>query len=269
MYISKQEKKLHNCYLKNGYIILPVANQKAFKKIENIFRNVTKNFTANSSIKRKNFLNETHKYINIKNLNNFRLNIIKKINKGFNLKELYYEICKPYINSIVGNELAIQKNINLSIQFPNDDSSLLDVHSDTWAGDSSFEVVAWLPLVNCFKTKSMYILSRRDTQKYSKVFLNKKKNKNLDNIKMYKLIKNKIKWLNIKKGNVLIFNQNLIHGNHVNLEKDTRWSMNCRFKSIFTPYSEKAIGEYFEPITLRPASKDGIFFDAQNLSITK
>ena len=71
------------------------------------------------------------------------------------------------------------------------------------------------------------------------------------------------------KGNILIFNQNLIHGNHVNLEKDTRWSMNCRFKSIFTPYSEKAIGEYFEPITLRPASKDGMFYDAQNLPTAK
>jgi sporadic carbohydrate cluster 2OG-Fe(II) oxygenase len=267
MYISEKEKKLHNSYLKNGYIILPVANKKAFKEIENIFRNVTKSLKLNQNFNRKIFLNDTHKYVDIKNLNNFRLKIIKKINNGLDLKELYYEICKPYINSIVGNELAIQKNINLSIQFPNDDSSLLDVHSDTWAGDSSFEVVVWLPLVDCFKTKSMYILSKRDTKKYSEIILNK--NNNLDNLKMFKLIKNKIKWLNVKKGNILIFNQNLIHGNHVNLEKDTRWSMNCRFKSIFTPYSEKAIGEYFEPITLRPASKDGMFYDAQNLPTAK
>ena len=57
---------------------------------------------------------------------------------------------------------------------------------------------------------------------------------------------------------VLIFNQNLIHGNHINKEKNTRWSLNCRFKSIFTPYAEKSIGEFFEPITLRPATKDGM-----------
>ena len=34
--------------------------------------------------------------------------------------------------------------------------------------------------------------------------------------------------------------------------------MNCRFKSIFAPYGDKKIGEFFEPITLRPASKIGM-----------
>ena len=52
----------------------------------------------------------------------------------------------------------MQQKINLSIQFPNDSSSLLPFHSDTWAGDSPFETVVWLPLVNCKKTKSMYIV---------------------------------------------------------------------------------------------------------------
>ena len=35
---------------------------------------------------------------------------------------------------------------------------LLPTHADTWSGDSPFEVVVWVPLVNCYKTKSMYIL---------------------------------------------------------------------------------------------------------------
>ena len=50
------------------------------------------------------------------------------------------------------------KKINLSIQLPNDNSSLLPIHSDTWSGDSPFETVVWTPMVDCFKTKSMYIL---------------------------------------------------------------------------------------------------------------
>ena len=52
----------------------------------------------------------------------------------------------------------MQKKINLSIQLPNDNSSLLDVHADVWSGDSPYEAVIWMPLVDCFKTKSMYIL---------------------------------------------------------------------------------------------------------------
>ena len=47
-------------------------------------------------------------------------------------------------------------------------------------------------------------------------------------------------------------------GNIVNTENETRWSMNCRFKSVFTPYGDKKLGEFFEPITLRAASKTGM-----------
>ena len=44
----------------------------------------------------------------------------------------------------------------------------------------------------------------------------------------------------------MIFDHSLPHGNIVNQEKETRWSMNCRYKSIFTPYADKKIGEYYE-----------------------
>ena len=46
--------------------------------------------------------------------------------------------------------------------------------------------------------------------------------------------------------------------NIVNKENETRWSMNCRFKSLYSPYGDKKIGEFFEPITLRVASKIGM-----------
>ena len=62
----------------------------------------------------------------------------------------------------------MQKRINLNIQLPGDDSSLLVVHSDVWAGDSPFEAVVWLPLVDCFKTKAMYILPPNKNSKFSK-----------------------------------------------------------------------------------------------------
>ena len=51
-----------------------------------------------------------------------------------------------------------------------------------------------------------------------------------------------------------------ICGNIINKENETRWTMNCRFKSIFTPYADKKIGEFYEPITLKAASKRGISY---------
>ena len=50
----------------------------------------------------------------------------------------------------------MQNRINLSIQLPKDKGSLLDTHADTWNGNSPFEIVVWVPLVDCYKTKSMY-----------------------------------------------------------------------------------------------------------------
>ena len=46
----------------------------------------------------------------------------------------------------------------MSIQIPNDDSALLPVHADSWSGDSPFEVVLWVPVVDCSESRSMYIL---------------------------------------------------------------------------------------------------------------
>ena len=67
-------------------------------------------------------------------------------------------------------------------------------------------------------------------------------------------------WIEIKAGEVLIFNQNLPHGNRVNVEAETRWSMNCRFKGVFTPYGDKKLGEFFEPITLKAATRIGMSY---------
>ena len=44
----------------------------------------------------------------------------------------------------------------------------------------------------------------------------------------------------------------------INKESETRWSMNVRFKGIFTPYGDKKIGEFFEPINLKAASIIGM-----------
>ena len=67
----------------------------------------------------------------------------------------------------------MQMRVNLSIQLPRDKSSLLPVHSDVWSGDSPFETVVWLPLVDCFKTKSMFILPPAKYNKIKKIFQEK------------------------------------------------------------------------------------------------
>ena len=148
--------------------------------------------------------------------------------------------------------ISMQSRVNLSIQLPRDKSSLLPVHSDVWSGDSPFETVVWLPLVDCYKTKSMFILPPKKYNKMKKIFQEKKFN---SSDKIFEKIKKDLIWIKIKFGQVLVFNQCLPHGNTINNENETRWSLNCRFKSIFSPHRDKKIGEFFEPITLRKISE--------------
>jgi len=190
------------------------------------------------------------------NLDLSTLYIYNNLNRSKNFREIYYKLAENYLSEICGNELCMQNKINLSIQLPKDDSSLLPIHTDVWSGNSPFEVVFWMPLVNCYKTKSMFIMTPEMNNFY---FNNIKKFNSAE--KIFTHSKKNLKWLNIKYGQGLIFTQNILHGNVVNLEKSTRWSFNCRFKSVFSPYGNKKIGEFFMPIKLKPATIFGINYE--------
>ena len=258
MFISNTENKISKEYLEQGYVIQDILQADELNWIrDNFCKIIKKKLPKLKENNPKDILNNIHKYIKIIELNKFRLDVINKINLTKNFRENFYKISKNLIDNVVGNEIAMQLRVSLSMQLPNDDSSLLPVHADTWTGVSPFETVIWLPLVDCFNTKSMYILPPKKNKILKNLFLSKNIKKSGD---IFKKIEKDLVWLNVKYGQVVIFDQSLPHGNVVNKEKESRWSMNCRFKSIFTPYADKKIGEYYEPITLKAASKKGISY---------
>lgn len=254
-FLSSNEVKLARQYLSHGYVVAEVAEHDGLHKIrDKIVKAVGR--LLNVEMKHPDrLLNQIHEHVSSEALNQFRVNVIEEINQDKLLKPGYFSLAKPLLESIVGNELVMQRRINLSIQLPQDNQSLLPVHADVWSGNSPFEVVVWLPLVNCYGTKTMFILPPEPTKELHKDFSRFEAGSSEE---LFQHIKDKLHWIEIEYGQVLLFNQTLPHGNRVNRELETRWSMNCRFKTIFSPYSDKKFGEYFEPITLRPASRVGI-----------
>ena len=251
-FFKKNEISVSRKFIKNGYIISKVEKTLSINYLKNLILKHSKRI-----LKKKNInLNKIHKYVSINNLNEFRLEIINKLNNDTKTRYHYFNTARNSLYNLVGNELMMQKNINLSIQFPNDNSSLLPIHSDVWSGDSPYEINLWLPLVNCYKTKSMYILDKKYYKIFSEKVRRKKNAKNSNAI--FSLVKNKINFLKVNYGEFLIFDQTIPHGNIINNENETRWSMNCRFKSLFSPYGDKRIGEFFTPITVKPMTKIGL-----------
>lgn len=264
MFLTESEKHISNEYLTQGYIIRPVADFEALAWMRSQFIHLIADaLEVDADSRAEDILNQIHQKVPVAELNNFRLKIIRGFNAIEQFREMYFRVARPYLESLVGNELAMQLRVNLSIQLPGDESSLLPVHADTWSGDSPFEVVVWLPLVDCYRSKAMYILPPVADAELSQQFVESAGNNSED---LYQSIRGEVKWLDVGYGEVLIFNQALPHGNRINEESETRWSMNCRFKGVFTPYGDKKIGEFFEPITLRAASKTGMAYRLPKVS---
>ena len=259
-YNSKIENKLIKKFEKNGFLVFDI-NQNKIDQIKNfankeILRLFKKKKILIKKDHKSDLFNKFHLYIKSSELNEFRLTIYNSLNKQKKFLQNYFDTSKQELEILCGNELAMQRKVNLSVQIPNDDSSLLPVHSDVWSGCSPFEVVLWIPLVDCSKTKSMYILPKKENQKFYKKFYKYRSSNDL-----YSGIKSTVKWINIKYGQGIIFTHQLMHGNVINKSKETRWSFNCRFKSLMSPYDKKDIAETFLPISIRSATRFGMNYE--------
>lgn len=258
MVYIKKDASLVKKFIKKGYIIFDIENKSSLNYIQNICKKKIQQFFLKKKIKfkKKNILDNFHKFLDKNELNNFRMEIYSKINSDKKILDKYTSLAKKKLDIICGNEIAIQRKINLSIQFPDDNSSLLPIHSDVWSGCSPYEVVLWIPLVKVSKSKSMFIFPKSLNDKIYKSF-----GKYSDSKKLFDKHKDKIKFLKLNYGQGLIFMHSIMHGNIINRTRETRWSLNCRYKSLMSPYDKKIIGETFIPFEIKPATKFGLEYE--------
>jgi len=260
-FLDPREVALSRRFLEQGHIIEPVADRDALDRLRTAIAAAVADrlqLPAPASGEAGALLDGIHERVQADALNPLRLAAIEAVNGLPWARRAYFELARPLLETIVGNELAMQRRLNLSIQLPGDDSSLLAVHADVWDGDSPFEVVVWLPLVDCYRSKSMFLLPPAKARAVEAEF---GRFDGQDTEALFRHIENELLWLDIPYGHVLLFNQNLMHGNRVNREQESRWSMNCRFKSLFSPYAGKRLGEFFEPVTIRAASRIGMAYE--------
>ena len=259
-FFSDAENELNEKFLSDGYVIRPVDDQDGLNSLrQGIVEIVCQHIGMDVPKDIDDFLNNFASYISTEELNELRLATYRKMNSEDWFRPTYYAMARTHLSTLVGNELAMQNRVNLSIQLPNDDSSLLPIHADAFGGETPYQVVQWLPLVNCYNTKSMFILPR---SKCEQVYEDFKKYSEGGLVGLFESVKDDLIWLDVPYGQVLIFSPNNLHGGVVNAENETRWSMNTRFTGLFTPYrgAEKKLGSYYLPITTRAVTKTGMSY---------
>ncbi|MBV8073955.1 MAG: hypothetical protein JO140_00905 [Candidatus Eremiobacteraeota bacterium] len=255
---TADDARLADAFLQDGFAIAPAEDRPALDRI--------RDFVAETAARKLGvpapagpaagaFLDGIAERVEPKNLNDLRLSVIDALAGADWFRTAYFACGRRLLETLVGNELAMQRGLGLSIQLPNDESSVLPLHSDAWSEDSPFEVVLWVPLVDVYKTKSMFLLPPEADARWRAQM----RSFGGDGVEaLFRAVESEVRYLDIPYGNVLLFTHTLMHGNRVNREATARWSINIRFKGLFTPYSDKQLGDFFDPLGLRPASKIGL-----------
>ncbi len=244
----------------SGYEIFEVEDKTKLDKLRiDLVKEIKKIFKINEN-NPETVLNNLHHYIkNIPSdkLNKKRIELINKLNKNNKYGNTIFDLFRNKIINLFGQDILIQKNINIVIQSPNDQNPS-EIHRDAPL-NSSYEIVVWIPLVNCYKSKSMYILDFDKTNKALK-FLQKNKLK-WNRFEQYakKISKNP----KVDYGTALFFHAGLLHGSNINKEKETRISLNVRFKNLFSPTGLKNQLQYYRPLNISNITKFGAQIDSK------
>jgi len=260
-FFTAEESGLSREFMANGYVIRPVDDPGALDELRDaVVTLACRHLGCDRPREAGAFLDMIHERVSPEKLNELRLAVFRGMNELSWLRPTYYALGRSLLTTLVGNELAMQNRVNLSVQMSHDDSSLLDLHADVYGGETPFQVVQWLPLVDVYDTKSMFILPHPKTAAVSASL------KDLGEGGMsalYERVRGDLVWLAVPYGHVLIFASHCLHGNTINATTTTRWSLNCRFTGLFTPYTsyEKKLGSFYLPITTRAASRIGMNYE--------
>ena len=243
-------------YEKKGFVISN-ADTKSLEKVSDFIISSVLSYANLRHIPSITKLGDIHQIIQSADSNELRLHILAEMAKSIDFNKYYYECSKNMIHALCGSELAMQRRIGLSINFPESREDILPIHADVWNGVSPFELNIWIPLVDCQRSMDLYILPR---DRYEKALQEHRGLLQKDSEQMYEILKDSLEWIDIEYGKVLAFDQSLHHGYSLNKEAKTHFSLNCRFKNVHSPYGDKRLGEYYVPITVRSATRIGCHY---------
>lgn len=247
-------KQFLETFKATGTVKFPVENNEALSILTESVKGVFGKSDA---------LNNIHKSYSVEQINEFRMQAFREINKIKGWEGLYFSLAEKLFMELVGPDILIQNKLNLSIQMPDDFSSKLGMHTDTLSGQSEFEVVLWVPLTDVYETNSMYLFDQKTTKQiYAKMPHFEKKGMDA----LFEEFKDRATFIELKQGEALIFSPSLFHGNVVNRTDKTRVSINCRFKSLFAPEfeefpTERKAGPFYKLFQISPVTEFALNHD--------
>jgi len=115
--------------------------------------------------------------------------------------------------------------------------------------------------VNCFGTKSMYILDVGATERaLDRLVANPADWTGFENFAKSLAVRPPVAF-----GQALIFHTGCLHGSDINTERETRVSLNVRYKNLFAPSGLKNQLQFFDPLRISEVARLGSLLEAREL----
>ena len=239
-------------FLKDGYVILDIRNKESLYDLRRDVYIYLAGVTDVTEANIDDYFNNYHKFgLSNEEVNNVIKNLVFEYSKDNKLNRSIFNLIENELTLLLGADILGQKRANFVAHLPNNSINNAPVHRDS-PENSQFEIVCWLPLVDTYSTKTMGILNKIDSKKAIQILFEKS---NDEYLKFYR--KNAIE-VNVSFGGILLFHPNIIHGPFDNIENETRFSINIRYKNLFSPPGEKNVFDFFEVMTMSALTKLGI-----------
>jgi sporadic carbohydrate cluster 2OG-Fe(II) oxygenase len=233
------------------YIKARIPSSKLVKEVNSIIVRKLKKIKPNVG---QYNLEKLHLLIPPEQINEFRIACFEAINMTDWAAWLLVD-CKALISRHVGPDFCIQSKLNLSIVPPRDRSSQLPLHSDSWTGESPFQVNFWIPLGSARGDSGIFIVRPKESLRVIR-FL--EKNGRLPRVRESEIVN-----INARKNQIVLFNPALLHGSGLNSTQFTRLSLNVRVKNFFAPdfsdkYPDRHAASYYSYTALSQMSDYGL-----------
>jgi len=252
-----------NKFLEKGYDIVPAENIDLLIGLRDEIAKQAKILAGIGDPDQDSdkFLNSYHSLeMQGSALNQHRVNLVKYCTEEMDIGQTLFDAFHDTIINLIGPDIVVQKVTNLVIQQPEDPDITL-THRDAPL-NSPFEIIMWLPLVDVYGSKSMYVLDRQESAKALDIL--KEPQSGYEEYKKYAGEHGED--LEVPFGSACFFWPGLIHGCHINQIQETRWSLNIRYKNLFSPVGPKGLGEFFDLLTLSPLARIGLEFERNTVS---
>jgi len=256
---------LLNEFETQGWIVLDLPDKNPIFKARDLLQKELNSLTSKTI--------PLEEYHNLAENDEYHTDMQYKLTAFFRQERFAYKIISAQVDffkKFIGNDLFVQKNPYLRMTRPLKPQDNIGYHRDTFYGGSPYELSVLVPFVELNEKNSLSVMNGSHTLSEKLFPTDRIENPDKSVVKgsqkhqmgflyapklMDPAVREKMKPIPLKLGQVLIFSLSTVHGSIVNESNRTRWSSDMRVLNALAPVDLSARPEYYEPLCFSPVTR--------------